>query len=72
MKQIGNLAVVCARRKDVLLQILDGKATVYAGTGPTRQSLTAAWDDDGQISKLVYELNFGALSEKEVKNDTAY
>jgi len=62
MKQLGNLAVACARRKGVLLQILDGKATVHIGTGPNRRSLTAGWDDDSKISELIQELNFGHFS----------
>ena len=36
MKELGNLAVVCAGRMDVLLQIYDGYACVYVGEGPER------------------------------------
>lgn len=72
MKLLGNLAIVCALRANVLLQILDGKATVHVGAGSDRRSFTADWDDDGKISELIHELNFGALSEKEVNYDTKY
>jgi hypothetical protein len=71
MKQLGNLAVVCAKRTGVLLQILDGKATLYAGFGSNRQSFMAEWDDDEQISSLIRELNYGKLSEED-KNDTEH
>lgn len=70
MKQLGNLAIVCAQRTGILLQILDGKATVHVGAGSSRRSFAANWDDDMQINKLIHELNFGELSEKEVKYDT--
>ena len=33
MKQIGNLAVVCARRQDVLLQVGSEKVCVHVGAG---------------------------------------
>lgn len=46
MKQIGNLAVVCARRQDVLLQVGSEKVCVHVGAGPERNTLHAAWDDD--------------------------
>ena len=63
MKQPGNLAVLCAQRKDVLLQILDGKATMFTGEGACRRSRTADWSDDMQMNRLIYDLNFGELSE---------
>ena len=49
MKQLGNLALVCAKRPEVLLQIYEGRACVYVGEGPERAMFSAAWD----------ELNFG-------------
>lgn len=59
MKQIGNLAVVCARRQDVLLQVGSEKVCVHVGAGPERNTLHAAWDDDDAIQRIVHELNFG-------------
>lgn len=31
MKQIGNLAIVCAQRPDVLMQIYGGTVSIHAG-----------------------------------------
>lgn len=59
MKQIGNLAVVCARRQNVLLQVGSEKVWVHVGAGPERDTLHAAWDDDDAIRRIVHELNFG-------------
>ena len=59
MKQLGNLAVVCAMRNDVLMQIQNGIVSVHYGAGPTRETVTAKWNDDKAISEMVYELNFG-------------
>ena len=59
MKQIGNLAVVCARRQDVLLQVGSEKVCVHVGAGPERNTLHAAWDDDDAIQRIVHELNLG-------------
>ena len=62
MKQLGNLAIVCARRQDVLLQVIDGKVTVHAGSGPNRAIFCAYWDDDAKIDDIVCELNFGRFA----------
>ena len=70
MKQLGNLAIVCARRSNVLLQMLNGSATVFVGQGSNRRSITVDWEDDEKISELIQKLNFGEFSEKEVNNDT--
>ncbi len=64
MKQLGNLAVVCAKHPEVLLQVYDGQATVHVGQGPERTVLCAAWDDDDKISRIIHELNFGKCSGK--------
>lgn len=66
MKQLGNLAMVCARRPEILMQLHDGRVTVYVGVGPERAVMHSAWDDDAQINHIVYELNFGAYAEKQI------
>ena len=58
MKQLGNFAVVCAVRKDVLMQIHNGIVSVHYGAGPTRETVTAKLDDDKEIGNIVYKLNF--------------
>ena len=63
MKQLGNLAIVCAKRRTVLLQILNGPAIVYVGRGPERQLMYAAWDDDEKIDAMIRELNYGKYKE---------
>lgn len=65
MKQLGNLAIVCAGRKDVLLQIYDGYAGVYVGEGPQRASMVAKWDDDEAIRGFIHELNYGKYAKEE-------
>ena len=71
MKQLGNLAVVCAKKKDVLLQVHNGVVSVHYGAGPTRESATAKWDDDEAISAIVYELNFGKGAEQRKEREAA-
>lgn len=63
MKELGNLAVVCARRPDVLMQIYDGTVTVHMGAGHERETLHSAWDNDAEIRRIVSELNFGKFAE---------
>ena len=62
VRQIGTLTIVCAKRKNVLLQILDGKVTVHVGEGPDKAHLSAEWNDDEKISGMIYELNHGKYS----------
>lgn len=59
MKQIGNLAIVCAKRPDVMMQLHGGTVSVFVGFGPERAVLHTDWDNDGEISRIIYELNFG-------------
>ena len=68
MLQLGNLAVVCAKRPGVLLQIMDGKVTVFSGCGPGRKQVSVDWQDNTAIENLIKELNFGSLS-KEALNE---
>ena len=59
MKQRGNLALVCANRSDVLLQIQRGTVCFSIGMGTQMETISLAWDDDEKITALVRELNFG-------------
>ena len=63
MKQLGNLALICARRPGVLMQLHGGNVSVYVGEGPDRAALDAVWDDDTAINHIIYELNFGKYKE---------
>ena len=67
MKQIGNLAMVCARRSDVLLQIQGGIVCLNIGTEPQRESISLNWEDDINITELIRKLNFGKYAEKRGK-----
>lgn len=59
MKQLGNLAVVCAQRPDVLMQIYGSEVSVHVGEGPERAVPSTKWDDDETIQSIIRELNFG-------------
>jgi hypothetical protein len=67
MKQLGNLAIVCATRCDnVLLQILNGHVMVFVGEGSGCAMMGCPWQDGVQIHQMVNELNFGKYCEKEL------
>lgn len=59
MKQLGNLAIVCAGRPEVLLQLHNEEVAVHVGAGPERAVMFARWDDDEGVSDIIRELNFG-------------
>lgn len=62
MKQLGNLALVCAGRPEILLQLYNGTVSVHVGTGPERAVLHSQWDNDREINQIIHELNFGKYS----------
>ena len=59
MKQLGNLAMVCAQRPDVRMSLSNGTVAVHVGGGPQRRTLTASWSDDATICRMIAALNFG-------------
>lgn len=64
MKQLGNLALVCAKRRDTLMQVLDGIVTVHVGRGPDRETLSMDWRDDEKIFSVILELNHGRFKDE--------
>ncbi len=64
MKQLGNLAIACARRSDVIMLIKEGEVTVVVNhiDGIDTKTLETAWDDDQRIGEICHELNFGSLA----------
>lgn len=64
MKQIGNLAIVCARRKDVTLRIEQGRVMILSEAAYAPAAFSADWDDDETILSIIHELNFGQCAPK--------
>lgn len=64
MNQIAALAVACAERPDVLLQIYDGYATVHIGEGIDRAGISAKLDDEVKIGFIIQYLNAGKFMKK--------
>lgn len=59
MLQLGNLAVVCARKEHVDLRICDGEVVVHIGFGEGHPVLRARWDDNSKIMEIIHRLNYG-------------
>lgn len=64
MKQIGNLAIVCARRKGVTLRIEQVRVMVLLSGTYASAAFSADWDDDETILSVIHELNFGQCAPK--------
>lgn len=64
MKQLGNLAIICARRNDLVFLLQYGEVHIEVRNKKESQTLIAAWDDDEAISAIIHELNFGKYAEK--------
>ncbi len=62
MKQLGNLAIICAQRKDVIMNLENGVVSVSAGNRPDVHSLSVEWDDDVGIANIIRALNFGDMA----------
>lgn len=65
MKKLSELAIVCAKRPDVLLQLYEGFVCVYVGVGPERGSMVAKWDDDMAIAGFIQQLETGKFAEEQ-------
>lgn len=59
MKQIGNLAIVCSKRPDMIMKINDGKVLIAATEKPDCIIFSSEWHDDAKINDIIYQLNFG-------------
>lgn len=64
VQQIGNLAIICARRKDVTLRIEQGRVMVLSEAAYAPAAFSADWDDDETILSIIHELNFGQCAPK--------
>ena len=64
MKQLGNLAIVCAQRENTTLMMQRGQVRVVTYHRGGNITLLAAWDDDKRIDEIIHELNFGKYAEK--------
>lgn len=62
MKQLGNLAIVCAKRPEVLMTLYGGRVAVHIGAGPNRAVMDCPWDNDAEVSSIIHELNHGRYS----------
>lgn len=62
MKQLGNLAIICAQRKDVIMNLENGVVSVSAGNHPDVHSLSVEWDDDVGIANIIRALNLGDMA----------
>ena len=59
MKQLGNLAIVCAQRRSVQFTMENGEVRVTIRNFPGSPSFYLRWDDEKKIAEVIYELNFG-------------
>lgn len=62
MKQFGNLAIVCAGRPDIVMTTQDGM--VFVRSKVTGDTMSAPWDSDKKIERIIREVNFGAFGER--------
>lgn len=71
MKQLGNLAIVCAQRDDIRLRIQHQRVNILIGTGYPKAALSVSWDDDAAITEIIREINFGKYKVNARKDDKA-
>ena len=64
MKQLRNLAIACAQRKDVTLRIERGRVMVLLDGTYAPTAFSTDWDDDEAILSVIHELNFGRCAPK--------
>ena len=64
MKQLGNLAIICAKRSDTVFILEKGivHVLVFNEDGSDIGNYRLEWDDDQRILELCHELNHGRLA----------
>lgn len=62
MRELGNLAIVCAQRPDVLMQTYKGRVTVQVYSGLERNAFHLDWSNDKAVQDIIHELNHGAYT----------
>lgn len=67
MKQIGNLAVVCAKRPDLIMTVKGGRVYISMASEANRMIFCADWGDDAEINGVIHHLNFGRYRIEKVK-----
>lgn len=67
MKQIGNLAVVCAKRPDLIMTVKGGRVCISMASEANRIIFCADWSDDAEINGVIHHLNFGRYRIERVK-----
>lgn len=60
MRELGNLAIVCAKRSDVQMQIKNQYVSVLVSSTTPKATFFSVWDDDAAIRQIIRELNFGS------------
>lgn len=63
MKQLGNLAIVCARRRSVEFLAENGEVRVTIRKFPGTPTYYLRWDDDKKAEEIIRELNCGTYRE---------
>lgn len=62
MKELGNVAIVCAQRPDALMQTYKGQVTIHVYHGLKRDVFHADWKDDGALQGIIHQLNHGVYA----------
>ena len=63
MKQLGNLAITCARRRSVQMVVENGEVSVTIRNFPGAPTHHLRWDDDKKAGENIRELNCGKYRE---------
>lgn len=62
MKELGNVAILCAKCRDVLMQIYKGQVTVHVYRGMEREAFHADWKDEKSLQGIIHSLNDGVYA----------
>ncbi len=71
MKQLGELAKICAVYPNAMMQIYNDTVSVHIGEGPFRKSLVTDLSNEMGINKIIYDLKYGEYAINRKENDAA-
>ena len=70
MKTMSNffeLVSVCAKRKDILLQIYDGYIVIHVGEGTNRAYMTAKFGNEEKCKEILHEIKDGKYAKGKLR-----
>jgi hypothetical protein len=59
MKNLRKLAIICAKRNDVLLSVINGYVKISVRIESDMEDMSSDWKNNKTMKNMIHELNYG-------------